>query len=292
MSSDPRYTIFAARAVFDDRLTAMDVRVLAALGTFTDRQGWCKPSQTTIAKRIGSNRTWVNASIKRLVDAGYVQAVKQARESGAQTVNLYRVLMDMTAPEAAVDAASTGEIIELWPVQHSDTPLSAGQTGRNVGGAQASSTQDVAPPVSGPDTPPSAPADTPCLSQQTQNIPIEHSQKKRATRLPSTWTPHQGEISFGVAGGLSEPEVHSAADHMRDWAASSPKASKLDWDKTFRNWLRTTISDAKRGKRPIVSTQFDRASALKVFREHGYRHPLLTDADVNPDLLSLAGANP
>lgn len=287
MSTDPRYTIFAARAVFDERLTAMDVRVLAALGTFTDRQGWCRPSQTTIAKRIGSNRTWVNASIKRLVAAGYVQSVKQDNERGAQTVNLYRVLMDMSAPDAVVDAASTGEIVALEPVSHSDTPLSGILTGRDAVCVDGPSTQDVAPPVSGPDTPLSAPTDTPCLSQQTQNIPIEHSQKKRATRLPSTWTPHRSEIEFGVAGGLTEPEVRAAADHMRDWAASSPKASKLDWDRTFRNWLRTTISDAKRGRRPVVSTSFDRAKALSIYREHGYRHPQLTDDD-----LKQAGANP
>lgn len=281
MSADPRYTLFAARAVFDDRLTAMDVRVLAALGTFTDRQGWCHPSQTTIAKRIGSNRTWVNASIKRLVDAGYVQAVKQARDNGAQTASLYRVLMDLSAPDAAVDASSTGEILALLPVSHSDTPLSAGQTGRALVVVDEASTQDVAPLSPTTDTPLSAGADTPCLSQQTQNIPIEHSQKsKRATRLPATWTPRVDEIAFGKEGKLSEAEVLAAADHMRDWAASSPKAVKLDWDRTFRNWLRTTISDAARGRRPVVSTSFDRAKALERYFKWDYRDPRLTDDDI------------
>jgi hypothetical protein len=65
---------------------------------------------------------------------------------------------------------------------------------------------------------------------------------------------------------LSEAEVMAAADHMRDWAASSPKASKLDWDSTFRNWLRTTISDAKRGRRPVVSASApDFAVALRIW---------------------------
>lgn len=254
MSNDPRYTIFAARAVFDTRLTAMDVRVLAALGTFSDRQGWCRPSQTTIAKRIGSNRTWVNASIKRLVDAGYVQSVKQTNDTRAQTVNLYRVLMDLSAPEAAVETLSTGEILEFLPVSHSDTPLSGIQTGLHAAPAEAVSAQHVDPLSVPTDTPLSVPTDTPCLLQQTQNIPIEHSQRnKRASRLPATWAPRAEEVAFGKEGGLSDAEVLAAADHMRDWAASSPKASKLDWDRTFRNWLRTTISDAKRGRRPVVS---------------------------------------
>lgn len=269
MSTDPRYTIFAARAVFDERLTAMDVRVLAALGTFTDRQGWCHPSQTTIAKRLGTSRTRVNGSIKSLVEAGYVQSVKQARDSGAQTVSLYRVLMDLSAPEAAADAVTTGEIIALWPVSNTDTPMSAGETGRNVGGAEPSAAQDVAPPVNGRDTPCLTGETPPCQPVRHRTNPIkEHSQSKpRATRLPATWTPRIEEIQFGKAGGLSEPEVLAAADHMRDWAASSPKASKLDWDRTFRNWLRTTISDAKRGRRPVVSGS-GTATPAEIARRH------------------------
>jgi hypothetical protein len=85
----------------------------------------------------------------------------------------------------------------------------------------------------------------------------------------------------------------AAADHMRDWAASSPKAVKLDWDRTFRNWLRTTISDANRGRRPVVSAvaSFDRAKALKRYFENDYRHPLLTDADI-ANALKAQGAKP
>lgn len=255
MSHDPRYTLFAARAVFDERLTAMDVRVLAALGTFTDRQGWCHPSQTTIAARIGTSRPWVNASIKRLVEAGYVQTVKQQRESGAQAVSLYRILIDLPAPEA-VDAAlgQSGEILVFKPVSGPDTTLSAGQTPRPLVPATPEKPQDIAPPVSPTDTPLSAPEDTPLSSTaDTEGTHKEQYKNKRATRLPATWTPRIEEVGFGRQGGLSEDEVQAAAEHMRDWAASSPKAVKLDWDRTFRNWLRTTISDAKRGRRPVVS---------------------------------------
>ncbi len=290
MSTDPRYTIFAARAVFDERLTAMDVRVLAALGTFTDRQGWCFPSQTTIAKRLGTGRTRVNASIKSLVAAGYVQAVDQWKEGGAQTVSLYRVLMDISAPEAA-EAVSNAAIL---PVSNTDTPLSAGETGRDVASPKRNKPQDVDPPVSGRDTPLSISETPPVSPADTELTPLELTpEKKRATRLPATWTPRIEEIAFGKEGKLSEAEVMAAADHMRDWAASSPKAVKLDWDRTFRNWLRTTISDANRGRRPVVSAvaSFDRAKALKRYFENDYRHPLLTDADI-ANALKAQGAKP
>lgn len=288
MSVDPRYTLFAAMAVFDARLTAMDVRVLAALGTFTDRQGWCRPSQTTIAEKIGSSRTWVNSSISRLVEHGYVQVVQQVRESGAQAVNLYRVLIDISSPEAVEAVAEAGETLELMPVSRPDTPLSAGQTPQpDVVNFQLVP-QDVDPPVSRPDTPlsvhanggVSVPADTIVNIPITKNIPKDSRRKREnAARLRDDWVPRPDEIEFGVAGGLSEDEVLAAADHMRDWATANARA-KANWDLTFRNWLRTAIADAARGRRPVVSKKFDRASALRIFRAHGYRHPKLTDTDI------------
>ncbi len=289
MSTDPRYTIFAARAVFDERLTAMDVRVLAALGTFTDRQGWCFPSQTTIAKRLGTGRTRVNASIKSLVAAGYVQAVDQYKENNAQTVSLYRVLMDISAPEAA-EAVSNAAIL---PVSYTDTPLSAGETGRDLAPTKRNKTQDVDSPVSGRDTPLSISVTPPVSPADTELTPLEPTpEKKRATRLPATWTPRVDEVEFGKAGGLSEAEVLAAGEHMRDWAEANSK-SKANWDLTFRNWLRTAISDAKRGRRPVVSavTSFDRAKALKRYFENDWRHPLLTDDDI-ANALKAQGAKP
>lgn len=277
MSTDPRYTIFAARAVFDANLTPIDIRILAALGTYSDRQGWCYPAQSTLASRCNVARQSVVTSIKRLADLGYIQVTPQVTDKGRQ-INLYRVVMDLSAPESVLEIADPpqAQVIDFPDVQTVDSRLSTKQTGLDIVAVNSENPQDVDPPVHHLDSRLSTGVDS-----HIDNIPIKKD-KKRATRLAATWAPRPEEISFGVGGGLSEPEVRAAADHMRDWAASSPKAVKLDWDRTFRNWLRTTISDARRGRRPIVSeASFDRAAALRIFREHGYRHPKLTDADVN-----------
>lgn len=262
MSADPRYTIFAARAVFDERLTPFDIRVLAALGTYSDKQGWCYPSQGEIARRCSMSRQSVNTSLKRLTDAGYVQTTPQVTERGRQ-VSVYRVLLDIQAPESALEAADPAgaQVIDLSAVNEMDSRVSGEATGLDLEGAAPEKPQDIAPPVNEMDSRLSPPVDTPCQPPLTaisvrardphKNIPKE--EKKRASRLPATWAPRSEEIAFGQEGGLSEAEVLAAAEHMRDWAASSPKASKLDWDRTFRNWLRTTISDAKRGRRPVVT---------------------------------------
>lgn len=265
MSSDPRYTLFAARAVFDDRLTPTDVRVLAALGTFTNRQGWCRPSQTTIAKRIGLNRSTVNVSIKALVAAGYVQTVKQARDNGAQTVSLYRVLMDLPAPEAVDEMTEGAEILDFEPVVHANTTAVSKDNTQGVAATGPKQPQNTDPTVSQDNTPPLAGTTPPVVHGQHRTFPLETKKLVSGpVRLPGNWSPRQAEVQFGVQGGLSEAEVHAAAEHMRDWAEANNKR-KANWDLTFRNWLRTAISDAKRGRRPVVTNAPDYAVALRIW---------------------------
>lgn len=111
--ADPRYSLFAARAVFDPRLTATDVRVLAALGTYTNKQGWCNPKQATIAVRVGVSRTTVTAAMKRLLETGYLEVQAQVVAGRGQTANNYRVILDLdpmsawTTPEADVSLDDT-----------------------------------------------------------------------------------------------------------------------------------------------------------------------------------------
>lgn len=277
MSADPRYTIFAARAVFDGRLTAIDVRVLAALGTYSDRQGWCHPSQGTIAERCSVSRQSVITSIKRLVSFGYLQTVEQVTDKGRQ-VNVYRVLLDMIAPESALETAepATAQVLDFPAVKSADSRLSHSLTGPDVAVELSTGTQDVDPPVNDFDSRLSTPVDTPCQPPLTaildrardphKNIPKKET--KRASRLPSDWTPRKEEIAFGVTGGLSEAEVLAAAAHMRDWAEAKG-ASKANWDLTFRNWLRTAITDAQRGRRPVVIgvavTEYERQRRIRLY---------------------------
>ncbi len=44
--------------------------------------------------------------------------------------------------------------------------------------------------------------------------------------------------AFGV-------EPLGCLDAFKDWAASSPKAVKLDWDATFRSWVRREAAEGR-----------------------------------------------
>lgn len=111
--SNARYSIIAARAVFDvDNITATELRVLNALGTYTNDEGWCYPNQTTLAERLKLTRQTISGAIRKLVDKGYVETeVRTAKGRGKVGYN-YRVVLDIkraaALPKADDEQADVG----------------------------------------------------------------------------------------------------------------------------------------------------------------------------------------
>lgn len=70
----------------------------------------------------------------------------------------------------------------------------------------------------------------------------------RAKRLSPDWEPSQRNLADAAKFGLSEDEVPTHVLGFKDWAASSPKACKLDWDATWRTWVRRVVHE--RNTRP------------------------------------------
>jgi hypothetical protein len=97
MSSGPRYSILPARAVFDKRLTNADKVVLAALGTYTNGEGWCWPSQKELTDKLDIARSTVCAAIKKLSssDIGYLEVAPRTTKGRGKVGNQYRVKLDL-----------------------------------------------------------------------------------------------------------------------------------------------------------------------------------------------------
>ena len=89
-----RFSIVPARAVEDRRLSAPAFRVLAALGTYSDKDGWCWPSMNTLARMLNCTRQAVQQHIRELTKLGYIEVQPQLRENRANTANRYRLLFD------------------------------------------------------------------------------------------------------------------------------------------------------------------------------------------------------
>ncbi|QRY68182.1 hypothetical protein JVX98_28245 [Ensifer sp. PDNC004] len=97
--SGPRFSVIPSGAVLDRRLMRGDLDVLCLLGISADTDtGWCRRSQVKMAKQLEVARSTVQASINRLVDAGWVERrmLKVPGEAGQRdSAHEYRVVLDV-----------------------------------------------------------------------------------------------------------------------------------------------------------------------------------------------------
>jgi len=108
-----RFAITPARAVEDQRLSHPAYRVLACLGTYADKDGWCFPKASTIGERIGMARSTVAGHITDLVRLGYVELHRQKRQDGSTAPSkyrliFYRALLPVNSSEPVSDHATAG----------------------------------------------------------------------------------------------------------------------------------------------------------------------------------------
>lgn len=101
----PHLSIIPANAVADQSLTDTQVRVLCAIGTFTNRLGgnvWA--SVATLAKACNLNPRTVQRALPVLLKAGYLRCVERPGRT-----NLYEVVLDrpLTLESQGGDSAVT-----------------------------------------------------------------------------------------------------------------------------------------------------------------------------------------
>lgn len=88
----------------------------------------------------------------------------------------------------------------------------------------------------------SPPNATPMVNNNQKPITIVEAQKpkqSRGTRLPADWVPTKDQTAFCER---ERPDLNpkAVADRFRDFWIAQPgtKGIKLDWDATWRNWVR------------------------------------------------------
>lgn len=99
--AEPRFSIIPADAVLDKRLEPRDLQVLCVFGKHTDKRGWCRRSQVVMSREIGCARSTVQASIDRLVIAGWLEKrpMTEVHTKGVRgSAHEYRVVLDVPDP--------------------------------------------------------------------------------------------------------------------------------------------------------------------------------------------------
>ncbi|MBB5663240.1 hypothetical protein GGE68_001416 [Rhizobium leguminosarum] len=78
------------------------------------------------------------------------------------------------------------------------------------------------------------------------------SETKRGTRLPADWALPAGWGRWAVGEGFEEKSIRIEADKFRDfWCSKAGKdATKLDWEATWRNWMRNVPKGRNLGTPP------------------------------------------
>jgi hypothetical protein len=103
-------------------------------------------------------------------------------------------------------------------------------------------------------TPPETDTDTDTERRSKKNT-------ARGSRLPHGWTPDDSLFAW-AANLRRDLSIENSVDSFRDYWTAQPgqRGVKLDWNATFRNWIRRESSNAKTGKRPAVDFDAQRKS--------------------------------
>lgn len=105
-----RFAIIPARAVDDRRMNRSTLATLVTLGTYSDRNGWCWPSVSTLASRLGVGERQVKRAIRDLEQLGYIETQRQFNSRGLEISARRRILFDAEPPSDMDDLFKGGDV--------------------------------------------------------------------------------------------------------------------------------------------------------------------------------------
>ena len=97
---------------------------------------------------------------------------------------------------------------------------------------------------------------------------------ERGTRLSETWIPTGKDIAYAESLGMSEDQITLEAEKFRDYWTALPgqRALKLNWEATWRNWVRKDYGKNRRrfiaGVGEIRQSEADRMAGLTIRANH------------------------
>lgn len=97
------------------------------------------------------------------------------------------------------------------------------------------------------------------------DAPTQTTKAKRGTRLPEGWTPERSQANLRAEhdSGLTPDELSGQLERFRDHWIAQPgsKGTKLDWQATWRNWVRRAAEIAPRTRQSETDAWYARAKA-------------------------------
>ena len=242
----PHLSIIPARAVSDRRLSRGGLLILAALGTYADKNGVCWPTQSEIAKQTGMTRQAVSAHLKGLETLGYLEKHRRYRADQGEISCAYRIRFD-------ADPAPPPATSELY----------RGCKAQALQGVQSQSFTGGVKPELYTERPIERPIERPkkrerCnAAQLDENKPsapsAPHSQEGQGERLPLDFV-LPDDWQAWAEQRRPDLNITDEAERFVDyWHGKAGKnAFRTDWAATWRNWIRNAY--AKRQAEPKSRT--------------------------------------
>jgi hypothetical protein len=278
----------------DQRLTPVGKALLALLGTFTDKNGWCHPKQTELAAALGVSREYVSRTLRTLVELGYVDTRSFTASRRGRVALEYRVRTDL--PDEVVQAAENSRC-EPDVIQSSQRPAKALKTADVIQSSQRGRCEQEITSV---------------LVTSLRSVPNRTTPKAFPENFIEAWErwPQRGRSSkaksaeawaranrqHGAAAALSALDAYLASPDARKDAGQYVPA--------LERWLRDKLDtwlEIAAGKPALVQSQIDWPAFIAAWRENathwpsslgpkpdepGYRGPPVTE----PDLFQTKGA--
>lgn len=120
-----RLSVVPAKAATDPRLGKLHLKILLFIGRFDARKGWCRVSQTSLARKWAVTRQSVNKAFGELAEWGYF--AKQNQQRTGESFCLYRLLFN-SEENVRTSNSAIGEGVSGKPdtgVERTDTRVSS-----------------------------------------------------------------------------------------------------------------------------------------------------------------------
>jgi len=220
---------------FEQPLSGHAKVVLLVLADFANDDGDCWPSVPVIAKKAYVSERSVQRYIAQLVDQGYMRIEARTAKGGGKTSNRY-FLNVKEAGQRGGDNLTPPLVTEMSPP-----------------GDSANTT----------------PGDTVVTCNEPSSLTVRKKEgltsfpkkPERGSRLPEDFCPDKDATALAEKLEIAPKEAQEQLDAFRDYWHSAPgqKGRKLDWQATFRNWLRNFASRRRQapkgsGKRSNLET--------------------------------------
>jgi hypothetical protein len=249
----------------DPELTSSRRMVLVCLANYAGDDGHSWPSQQLIADESGCGIRSVKDHLKWLEENGFMIRKTKSLGQGNGSRTSYHIMLPRLS-RAPLDARA--EI-----------------AGANIARAKSRNCEGSIPPLTNRQEPLITTANAvvvrasapPPIAEQPKRAAQPRS-SARGSRIPSNWTPAPQDYAFASSEGLTREEINREADKFRDYwtAASGRNACKLDWQATWRNWIRSDLR-----KRPGAGNASRNGSRTDAFDRLAER---LSGGSHGPDL--------